>query len=72
MSVNTSFTQLTDDHPVYKELKGLLEDGKNHCTQALCNPGLSSDERHFYSGALHNVTEIDLALEERRGLDNKN
>ena len=66
--MSSSFSQLTDDHPVYKELKQLIEDGRTHASQALCNPGLSSDERHFYSGVLHNVTELDFAIEERRAL----
>lgn len=66
--MKSSFIQLTDDHPVYKELKGLLDDGQLHAVEALSRPTLSSEERHFYSGVLHNVRELDLALEERRSL----
>ena len=72
MSDNSSFKQLTDEHPVYKELKQLIDDGRIHASQALCNPSLSSDERHFYSGVLHNVTELDFAIEERRTLEEEN
>jgi hypothetical protein len=64
----SAFKQLTDDNPVYKELKKLFVDGKLHATETLANPTLSSEERHFYSGVLHNLIELDYAVEERRDL----
>ena len=70
--MTSSFIQLTDEHPVYKELKGLLADGQLHATEALSNPTLNSDQRHFYSGVLHNVRELERALEERRALKSDN
>ena len=62
----SSFIQLTDEHPIYLELKTLLDDGRLHAISALSSPTLPSEERHFYSGVLHNVQELDYALEERR------
>jgi hypothetical protein len=62
----SSFAQLTDEHPIYLELKSLINDGRSHATSVLSSPSVPSDERHFYCGVLHNIQELDYALEERR------
>lgn len=66
---NSAFKQLSDENPIYIELKKLLDDGKLHATESLATPGMSSEDRHFYSGVLHNLVELDYALEQRRNLD---
>ena len=44
----------------------MLDDCKEHATGLLSNPSLSSEERHFYAGALHNIVELTHAIEEAR------
>ena len=62
----SALTTLTDKHPVYLELRRMLDDGKEHAIGLLSNPSLSAEERHFYSGSLHNITELSHAIEEAR------
>ena len=64
----SALSVLTDDHPLWRELDQMLRDGRDNMIDVLSNPKLDANERGFYSGVLHHVTEFHSSLDALRKL----
>ena len=61
-----TFSTLSDNHPLWLELKTMFGAGERAAIDALATPGMDPHQRAFYSGILSHINELRSAIEDLR------